>query len=188
MQKKRKHRPVSMLLVVIMISTIFVGITPSITPSTSMEAASISSDDLSLTSDACRNDYGLEDAAMSAVLSKDMPNYTTYDDSDLYAAVTGASSNDAAFKAEELTLTPGSTQYDMNFTWYSDRDAGSQSTVQITKTTYTVCSESPMTQVIEITGTSGNASAGKSWHKASVSGLIADTEYTYRISNDGVLF
>ena len=94
----------------------------------------------------------------------------------------------ATFKAEDLTLTPGSTQFDVNFTWYSDRDAGNQSMVQITETEYIIGGKFPTSRTIEITGTSGNASAGKSWHKAGVTGLEADTEYSYRISNDGVMY
>ena len=94
----------------------------------------------------------------------------------------------ATFEAEDLTLTPGSTQSDMNFTWYSDREDNTASVVQITKTSSLVNGEFPATGVTTLTGTVGNAVAGKSWHKAGVTGLAADTEYSYRVSNDGVLF
>ncbi|MCL1810884.1 MAG: CehA/McbA family metallohydrolase [Methanomassiliicoccaceae archaeon] len=93
-----------------------------------------------------------------------------------------------SFEAETLTLTPGSTERDVNFTWYSDRADNTASVVQMTATSSLVNGEFPATGVITLTGTVGDASAGKSWHKASATGLEYDTEYSYRVSNDGVNF
>ncbi|MCL2032100.1 MAG: bacterial Ig-like domain-containing protein [Methanomassiliicoccaceae archaeon] len=92
------------------------------------------------------------------------------------------------FAAETLTLTPGSTERDMNFTWYSDREDASASAVQITKTSSLVNGQFPADGVITVTGTFGDASSGKSWHKAGVTALELDTEYAYRVSNDGTYF
>ncbi|MDR2698562.1 MAG: metallophosphoesterase, partial [Candidatus Methanoplasma sp.] len=92
------------------------------------------------------------------------------------------STDEIFVEIETLTLTPGSDESAMNFTWYSDRSENAASAVQITKTS------GPPSDAVTITGTVGDASAGKSWHKASVTGLVPDSEYTYRVSNDGVNF
>ena len=94
-----------------------------------------------------------------------------------------------AFDAETLTLTPGSTSRDMNFTWYSDRADNTASVVQIAKKSDMAGGEFPATDIITTTnGTVGNAATGKSWHKAGVTRLDPGVEYVYRVSNDGTLF
>jgi hypothetical protein len=86
------------------------------------------------------------------------------------------------FEAEGLTMQPGASASGINFNWYSNRDAGSNvSAVRITKA-------SGSSENINVTGTTGNASADKSWHKVSVTGLARDTVYNYSVSNDGVTF
>jgi len=92
------------------------------------------------------------------------------------------------FAAEALTLTPGSTESDMNFTWYSDSEDNTASLVQIAEKSDMINEEFPVSEAITETGTTGDASAGKSWHKAGVSGLKPGTEYIYRVSNDGISF
>ncbi|MCL1810507.1 MAG: fibronectin type III domain-containing protein, partial [Clostridiales bacterium] len=92
------------------------------------------------------------------------------------------------FAAENLTLTPGATERDMNFTWYSDRDDNTASVVQIAKKADMVGGEFPANGTTTVSGKSGNASEGKSWHKAAVTGLALGTEYVYRVSNDNEVF
>ena len=93
------------------------------------------------------------------------------------------------FEAEALTLTPGTDAAAMNFNWYSDRDAETNvSTVQVAKKSAMTGGEFPAAGAVTVNGTRGDATDGKSWHKAGVSGLEPDTAYVYRVSNDGVNF
>jgi hypothetical protein len=86
------------------------------------------------------------------------------------------------FAAEGMTLQPGTDATAMNFNWYSDSAAANNvSVVKIAKT-------SAPSVTTTVTGTAGGASAGKNWHKVSVTGLAPDTEYAYCVSNDGVAF
>jgi hypothetical protein len=92
------------------------------------------------------------------------------------------------FAAETLTLQPGATAADMNFNWYSDSNSDNGvSAVKIAKKADMADGKFPAGAMV-VEGTTGNASDGKSWHKASISGLSADTEYLYSVSNDGVNF
>jgi predicted phosphodiesterase len=95
---------------------------------------------------------------------------------------------DTSFVAETLTLTPGSSEQDMNFTWYSAREDNTASVVQIAKKSAQSGIEFPTAGVIVAEGTTGNAAADKSWHKASITGLDLDTTYIYRVSNDKNIF
>ncbi|MCL1790860.1 MAG: metallophosphoesterase family protein [Peptococcaceae bacterium] len=95
---------------------------------------------------------------------------------------------DANFQAETLTLTPGTNERALNVNWYSDRDDNTASVVQIAKKSAMTNDVFPSANGIAIEGTVGNASENKSWHKASVTGLELNTEYVYRVSNDGVIF
>ncbi|MDR2595194.1 MAG: metallophosphoesterase family protein [Fibromonadaceae bacterium] len=79
------------------------------------------------------------------------------------------------FVPEMLGLTPGSTIAEVNFAWYSDR-AGN-SFVRITKNGTIVSTEK---------GTSGAASEGKYFHKATAKNLKPNTEYAYSVSNDSI--
>jgi len=91
--------------------------------------------------------------------------------------------------AESLTLQPGADATSLNFNWYSDHNDAYNTTsiVQIAKKSEMIDGNFPTNGVITTTnGTVGDASAGKSWHKAGVTGLAADTEYVYRVSNDGI--
>ncbi|MCL1810528.1 MAG: fibronectin type III domain-containing protein, partial [Clostridiales bacterium] len=88
------------------------------------------------------------------------------------------------FAAENLTLTPGKTEREMNFTWNSDVESGMATTVQIARKAGLAADAFPAWGIITATGTAGNASAGKSWHKAAVTGLEPGIEYVYRVSND----
>jgi hypothetical protein len=102
-----------------------------------------------------------------------------------YVAVSGID----PFKAEALTIQPGSTATDYRFNWYSDREeANNKSVVQIIKKADMVGDSFPEAKAIIVNGTAGDASTGKSWHKAVVNGLDRNTDYAYRVSNNGVGF
>jgi len=93
------------------------------------------------------------------------------------------------FAAESLTLQPGADATKINLNWYSDRADNAASVVQIAKKADMIDGAFPIGGVIATTnGITGDASAGKSWHKAGVTGLTSGTEYVYRVSNDGVNF
>ncbi|MCL1981804.1 MAG: metallophosphoesterase family protein, partial [Clostridiales bacterium] len=94
-----------------------------------------------------------------------------------------AAEGDVPFAAENLTLTPGSNESAMGFTWYSDRESNPASSVQIARKADLTGGEFPTGGTITVAGTAGDAAAGKSWHKASVAGLDLETEYVYRVSN-----
>ena len=95
----------------------------------------------------------------------------------------------STFTANDLTLTPGSDQSEMNFTWISDSTDNTASVVQVSKTSdLSSGTFMPATTITTTNGTVGNAAAGESYHKAGVTGLAAGTEYSYRVSNDGVNF
>ncbi|MCL2141257.1 MAG: fibronectin type III domain-containing protein [Methanimicrococcus sp.] len=91
------------------------------------------------------------------------------------------------FAAETLTLQPGSSEHDLNFNWYSSRNDNTASIVQIAKKSDMNGGLFPTVGVITVTGTVGDASAEKSWHKAGVTGLDLNTEYVYRVSNDNII-
>ena len=92
------------------------------------------------------------------------------------------------FVPETMGLSPGSTERDMNFNWYSDAEGSTVSVVQIVKAADLVGGDFPATGIITVNGTTGDAVSGKKWHKAGVTGLEYDTEYAYRVSNDGNVF
>jgi hypothetical protein len=89
-----------------------------------------------------------------------------------------------SFSAEMLTLTPGTNERAVNFTWYGDRDKSTASVVQIAKKSHMTNGEFPAAYAIIKEGTYGNASNGKNWHKVYVTGLEGNTEYIYRVSYD----
>ncbi|MCL2456040.1 MAG: CehA/McbA family metallohydrolase [Defluviitaleaceae bacterium] len=94
------------------------------------------------------------------------------------------------FFAETLTLSPGSSERDVNFTWYSADSNGTMSLVQIAPKA-NVSSEGifPTVGVLTAINTSmGDAVFGRTWHKASAIGLQRNTEYVYRVSVDGIRF
>ncbi|MCL1809557.1 MAG: metallophosphoesterase, partial [Clostridiales bacterium] len=91
------------------------------------------------------------------------------------------------FQAEALTLTPGPNEQGMNFTWYSDRPGNTAAAVKIAKKSQMAGGQFPI-DAITCQGTVGNAAAGKSWHKAAVTGLERNTEYVYCVSNDNIIY
>jgi len=84
------------------------------------------------------------------------------------------------FKPETLTLTPGSNTSEINLTWYANTDSGNRAEVQF--------STDPMfVNGVKTASSSAvdNATTGKKYYKANVTGLDHDTTYYYRVSNDG---
>ena len=75
---------------------------------------------------------------------------------------------------ETLTLTPGSDTSEIRLTWYSDRMDTDTAEVQF--------GGQP------VSASTANATDGKSYHKATVTGLAPDTTYVYSVSNDGTNF
>ena len=94
----------------------------------------------------------------------------------------------ATFEAETLNLIPGSTERSVNFNWYSNSIDSETSIVQIAPKSAMTGSGFPVASSITVVGTLGDASSGKSWHKAESGNLTPNTEYLYRISNDGISF
>ena len=82
----------------------------------------------------------------------------------------------------DLTLQPGTDATAMGFNWYSVHDP--QGGVTVVR----LAPVSDPNSALIVTGTVGNAVMGKSWHKAEVSGLSPNTEYSYSVSNDGKVF
>ncbi|MCL1848654.1 MAG: CehA/McbA family metallohydrolase [Clostridiales bacterium] len=119
--------------------------------------------------------------------------FTTYRVDDLsdildqYSVIKTGDTPAPPFDAETLTLTPGMTAGEMGFTWYSSREDNGASLVQVAKKA-DMEDAFPLSGAISVDGTRGDATDGKSWHKAGVSGLEPDTAYVYRVSNDGVNF
>jgi hypothetical protein len=73
-----------------------------------------------------------------------------------------------------LGLNPGRNTSELNFNWYSGTGTD-KSFVRLLKNG----------DSIYFTGTSGTASTGYRYHKATVTGLEPGTEYKYWVSNDG---
>ncbi|MCL2815286.1 MAG: metallophosphoesterase, partial [Oscillospiraceae bacterium] len=87
---------------------------------------------------------------------------------------------DDGFIPETLTLTPGSDTSEINLTWYSD-DSFMKTSVQ-----FSTSSTFENNNTITVTGIADDATATRAYHKATVTGLTANTTYYYRVSNDEV--
>ena len=81
------------------------------------------------------------------------------------------------FSPVTLGLTPGATITEVNLNWYSAAATG-----EISKVRFFDGSK----DFKEVTGTVIDASVGNTAHKVTVTGLKADTEYQYWVSNNGV--
>jgi len=103
-----------------------------------------------------------------------------------FTTVTPVFATDSGFAAEALTLTPGKNTREINLTWYGNTDAGSVSHIKIASAS--VMSGDTCLSANVISGTHTPASAGKISHKVIVTGLNANTEYGYCVSNDGVKY
>ncbi|MCL2166598.1 MAG: S-layer homology domain-containing protein, partial [Clostridiales bacterium] len=91
------------------------------------------------------------------------------------------------FHGECLSLNPGMTERDLGFSWYSDWEEQAASYVRIARKDAMNGGVFPDVY-LSVSGETGNASTGKIWHTAEVSGLAPDTEYVYRVSNDGLRY
>lgn len=96
------------------------------------------------------------------------------------------------FEANDLVLTPGKTEKDVNAAWYSNTAQGSKASIRFNKDGKEVAKAEGT--VTEVKGTYADKSAisagtmltGKLSHKAGIEGLEAGTNYTYQVSNDGI--
>jgi predicted phosphodiesterase len=91
--------------------------------------------------------------------------------------ILSSSSKIESFTAEMLSLIPGSNTTELNLAWYSNTD-GKKSVVHLF--------DASGKFVKTATGTSGAASTGKQWHKATLTGLTPGTQYKYSVSNDSI--
>ena len=92
-------------------------------------------------------------------------------------AVTVTSVPETTFTPQTLLILPGNTQSSFNLNWYGDVSEGVASQVRLYNSSGVLMNI--------FTGTSGEATTGKQWHKASVSGLSLGTSYKYSVSNNG---
>lgn len=106
--------------------------------------------------------------------------------SDLYfdMTVTAYDSNHPPlYGAEELSLTPGADESQLNLAWYTLRGASSASAVQIAKKSDMTGTEFPEAKASAFTGMVEDAIAGYSTNKVVVTGLEPETEYVYRVGD-----
>jgi len=80
------------------------------------------------------------------------------------------------YMPETLGLTPGSDTSKINLNWYSD-----DSTTGVPKVEITPAGSAGAT----FSGTQAAATTGKLYNKVTVTGLAANTTYSYRVSSDG---
>jgi predicted phosphodiesterase len=80
---------------------------------------------------------------------------------------------------ETITLQPGSDATELNFNWYSSKDADS-------KKSFVRILHSDKALAKTVGGMSESVSATKLRHKVTVKGLQQNTSYKYQISNDSV--
>jgi len=74
-----------------------------------------------------------------------------------------------------LALTPGATTAELNLAWYSGTE-GTKTAVRLFNASGAL--------VNTVTGTTGSATTGKRWHKATLKELAPNTKYKYSVSND----
>jgi len=106
----------------------------------------------------------------------------------LFACQT-VSINDNTFEAEMLTLTPGITASEINLTWHSntaetDAANGNSSIVIFARQSEVRRGIFP-SGARTVSAVTVEAYSGRVAHRATLSGLSANTEYVYAVSNDG---
>ena len=95
--------------------------------------------------------------------------------------------NRAGFNAEMLTLTPGRTTSEIGVTWHSAAASGRNGAVKFAPRSAMVRNNFPDSAVI-VKAVSADAYTNRISHKATLTGLIPNTEYVYAVSNDGVIY
>ncbi|MCL1918572.1 MAG: metallophosphoesterase family protein [Peptococcaceae bacterium] len=187
MIKERGKNKIAILLCVIMVFSMFTGILitaqPAIADEVEIEAGEPGSE-----TGAPEPETGAEEPKTEETGSESEAAENTAGKTGSKAKTAETKAGVAGFEAEMLTLTPGSTVSRMNFTWYSDRGDPAVSVVQVAKKSDMSGGKFPADKAITATGTAGDASDGKSWHKASVAGLVSSTEYVYCVSDNGTDF
>jgi len=96
----------------------------------------------------------------------------------------GGSDSGTAFTPLTLGLSPGNDTTEVRINWYSDGAAAGK-TAKARFIALNAEEELIEDTKIEVTGTVNAASAGKTAHKAAVTGLVPGTSYKYSVSNDG---
>jgi len=79
---------------------------------------------------------------------------------------------------EQVSLTPGSTQSELNFAWYSKADAAATPIIKL-------ATKADMSDAKVFKGTSAAAIAGYNTNKVTVTGLKENTTYYYTYVNNG---
>lgn len=87
----------------------------------------------------------------------------------------------AVYTAKDITLQPGSNESMMNFCWYSNA-GNTRCYVQISKKADMTGNMFP-SSAVSFSGTLSTASTGFLSNKVTVTGLLSQTEYVYRVGN-----
>ena len=103
----------------------------------------------------------------------------------MYAA--GIGEKAAVLEAETLTLTPGKNTSEINITWYGNTADGHSGKVKFSLNSNVRSGNMPA-DAQTLTASSTDASEGKVSHKATLTGLAANTVYAYSVSSNGTDF
>jgi 2',3'-cyclic-nucleotide 2'-phosphodiesterase (5'-nucleotidase family)/uncharacterized protein YjdB len=90
------------------------------------------------------------------------------------------------YTATDITFQPGSDESSMNFTWYSNVMSSTESVVQVAFASDMTGSDFPTASASNFSGSIADSSGFKS-NEVSVTGLVPDTAYVYRLG-DGTSF
>jgi hypothetical protein len=88
------------------------------------------------------------------------------------------------FEPEMLSLTPGRTQNELGISWLSQSDNSSDAGIKFAPSRQMNNGQFPQNAIMVRT-TNTEAYSGWISHKANLTNLLPDTEYTYAASNDG---
>ena len=101
------------------------------------------------------------------------------------------STKSASIDFQAIVINPGSSERDLNFTWYADTDADSSGIVQMAEYTdeYDLI-EFPYEVLFEADSTSEKVQGSETYsqyytNKASIEGLETNKKYVYRVGNEG---
>ena len=91
------------------------------------------------------------------------------------------------FEADMLTLTPGGTTNEIGVTWHGAIEDGMNGRVRYAPKSVMTGNDFPA-GAVTVDAASVDAYTGRVSHKATLTGLLPNTEYVYAVSNDGVDF
>ncbi|MFF2051410.1 fibronectin type III domain-containing protein [Leifsonia sp. NPDC058194] len=92
-----------------------------------------------------------------------------------------AVSRSAPSQISALSLQVGSDETQRNLTWYSD--SGADEVVQVVPASVADAESFPAGAVQAFPSTSGDAKHSQQWHHSTVTGLMENTEYLYRVGS-----